>query len=83
MNSLLAAKRPKDISKEDWEKMWNNSHYLLQPFADVMKAMLESRDTVKGDDFDCPNHYAKLAYELGQKEMLKQLLNILPPTVQK
>ena len=83
MNSLLAQAKPKDISQEKWVEMWNNSTYLLQPLADVLKKQLDELDKVKGDDFACPNHYAKLAFQAGAKERLKFVLSLLPPTVEK
>lgn len=83
MNSLLANAKPKDISKEKWMEMWNNSHYLLQPLADVIKGLVAELDKVKADDFACPNHYAKLAYQAGGKEKLKLILSLLPDSVDK
>jgi hypothetical protein len=40
-----------------------------------MKAEVSS---VKKDDFDCPNHYAKLAYNAGQEKMIDFIVSLLP-----
>jgi hypothetical protein len=83
MNSLLSQHRPKDSTPEEWEKLWNNAHYVLQPLADIIKKQIKELDGVKADDFNCPNHYAKLAFQAGAKERLKYILSLLPDSVEK
>lgn len=88
MNSLLSKHRPKDgegkqIAKEEWEKQWTNSHTLLQPLANVLKEMRDHPSSLRADDFDCPNHYAKLVAELVRKKVLEDILALLPDSVDK
>lgn len=78
MNSLLQHHRPNDISREDWDKTWNNSSYILQPLADVLSILIKDLEEIKNDDFDCPNHYAKLAFKEGTKQAFKKVLDWLP-----
>ena len=35
-------------------------------------------NNIKKDDFDCPNHYAKLSYQMGQTKMIEFVLSLLP-----
>jgi hypothetical protein len=35
-------------------------------------------NSIKKDDFDCPNHYAKLSYQMGQTKMIDFVLSLLP-----
>ncbi len=83
MNTLLMNARPKDMSKEDWEKLWNNSHPQLQPLADVLKTWLAREPSVRPGDFDCPNHYAKLVAEEVRKQTIQDILKLLPDSVEK
>ena len=78
MNSLLMKHRPSDITPDEWAKLWDNSSYTLEPLAKVLKELKSTVEDVKPDDFDCPNHYAKLAYEAGQKAILNKVLGLLP-----
>jgi hypothetical protein len=34
-------------------------------------------DDVKDDDFDSPNHYAKLMYRAGQLKMAQKIVDII------
>lgn len=63
--------------------MWGNSHYLLQPLADFLKVRIKNAELVKPSDFDCPNHYAKMAYEAGAKKAFLEILSLLPDSVDK
>jgi hypothetical protein len=81
MNKVLLNNKPKDISNEEFIKLWNNSSYILESLYKTLKAMEKELDTVKKDDFDCPNHYAKLAYNAGQCRMIDVVTNLLPNAV--
>lgn len=83
MNVLLMKHRPKDTPKEDWEKHWNNAHPTLQPLADAIKEMQEPLEKVVPNDFNCPNHYAKMVYEAARKQALQDVLNLLPNSCSK
>ena len=83
MNSLLAKHRPKDLDKEQWEKVWNNSHPQLQPLANVIKELMTTGNLVKPSDFETPNHYAKLVADLSRKAALQAVLDLLPDGVKK
>ena len=41
------------------------------------------RNFIKKDDFDCPNHYAKLAYNLGQIKAYEFIMSMLPDTAKR
>lgn len=78
INSVLLKNRPKDSSKEDFIRMWDNAGYTLQALNKSISDTKKSFDRVKSDDFDCPNHYAKLAYQAGYVEALTYVLSLLP-----
>ena len=81
MNKVLLNNKPKDISNEEFIKVWNNASYVLESLYKTLKDMEKELDTVKRDDFDCPNHYAKLAYNAGQSRMIDVVTNLLPNAV--
>jgi hypothetical protein len=81
MNKLLLNNKPKDTSNEEFIKLWNNSSYILESLYKTLKDIEKELDTVKKDDFDCPNHYAKLAYNAGQCRMIDIVTNLLPQGV--
>ena len=78
MNNLLIKHKPKDIETEAWKKMWDNSSYIFRPLVDVINQLVSTRETVREDDFDCPNHYAKLAFDAGMRKGLGMVLDMLP-----
>lgn len=83
MNNLLAKHRPSDTTQEKWEEHWNNQGYTLQPLAKALIDMKKDLGSVKRDDFDTPNHYAKLVSELAQVEIINRILSMLPDSVEK
>lgn len=83
MNALLAKHRPKGMEKDKFEEMWKNSHPQLQPLADVLKELRDREPSIRPDEFDCPNHYAKLVAELVKKRTLQDILDLLPDSVSK
>jgi hypothetical protein len=78
MNSLLCKNRPKDSSAEEFEKAWNNSSYTLEALYKTIKQLQEECKTVRRTDFDCPNHYAKLAFEAGMLAAYDKIVDMLP-----
>lgn len=78
MNNLLLSKRPKDSDKDEFIKAWNNSQYVLECLADVLKDLMEQNNKVNKDDFDCPNHYAKLAFQAGENKAYAFILSLMP-----
>jgi hypothetical protein len=80
MNKLLLNNKPKDISNEKFTEMWNNSGYSLEALYKTLLVMKGELSSIKKDDFDCPNHYAKLAYNLGQEKMIDLIVSMLPET---
>jgi hypothetical protein len=84
MNNLLAKHKPVDVeSQEQWEKDWERSSWVLQPFANALKDMLKGLETIKPDDFDCHNHYARLVAQQMKKQTIDQILAMFPSTVDK
>jgi GTPase Era involved in 16S rRNA processing len=78
MNALLMKNRPKDMSKEEWEKLSANSHVQLEPLANTIRELMDQGAGVRPDDFDCPNHYAKLVADLARRKTLGDILAMLP-----
>tara|TARA_R110000822_G_scaffold120579_4_gene254045 strand:- start:297 stop:548 length:252 start_codon:yes stop_codon:yes gene_type:complete len=78
MNKLLLNNKPKDITNEEFTKIWNNSSYVLESLYKTLVDIDKELNNVKKDDFDCPNHYAKLAYNAGQSRMIELVTSLLP-----
>lgn len=78
MNHSLLAKRPKDSSKEEFTKSWDNCGYTLSALALLLTELIEQNNKVTKDDFDCPNHYAKLAFQAGENKAYEYVLSLLP-----
>ena len=83
MNKLLLNNKPKDSSNEEFTKAWNNSSYTLEALYKTLYTLKEDISNIKKDDFDCPNHYAKLAYNLGQIKAYEFIMSMLPDTAKK
>ena len=78
MNKLILNNKPKDTSNEDFIKTWNNSSYVFEVLYKTLLSIQKDLDNIKRDDFDCPNHYAKLAYNAGQSKMIDVVVAMLP-----
>ena len=78
MNKILLNNKPKDISNEEFTKLWNNSTYVLETLYNTLVVLNKELITTKKDDFDCPNHYAKLAYNAGQIKAYDFIVSLLP-----
>ena len=83
MNKVLLNNKPKDSSNEEFIKAWNNSSYTLEALYKTLLVLKEEINSIKKDDFDCPNHYAKLAYNLGQMKAFDLIISMLPDTAKK
>jgi hypothetical protein len=83
MNKLLLNNKPKDISNEEFTKLWNNSTYVLETLYNTLLVLNKELTSTKKDDFDCPNHYAKLAFNLGQSKIIEQIVTMLPDGVKR
>jgi hypothetical protein len=80
MNKLLLNNKPKDSSNEEFIKAWNNSSYTLEALYKTLLVLKEELNNIRKDDFDCPNHYAKLAFNLGQIKAYEFIISMLPDT---
>lgn len=78
MNKLLLNNKPIDTTNEEFIKLWNNSGYTLQAMYKTLLILKEEINNIKKDDFDCPNHYAKLAFNLGQIKNIDYVISLLP-----
>jgi hypothetical protein len=83
MNKLLLNNKPKDITNEEFIKLWNNSTYVLETLYNTLLVLNKELTLTKKDDFDCPNHYAKLAFNLGQSKIIEQIVTMLPDGVKR
>lgn len=78
MQVVLSRHKPKDISREEFNQLWENAGYTLQPLYKTIQESRSSKESIKENDFDCPNHYAKLAYRAGFIEALDYVCSLLP-----
>ena len=78
MNKLLLNNKPKDSTNEEFTKVWNNSSYALEALYKTLVSINKELSTTKKDDFDCPNHYAKRAFNLGRSKIIEQIISLLP-----
>jgi hypothetical protein len=83
MNKLLLKNKPSNTSNEEFEKLWNNSSVSLEALYKTLEDTKAEISSIKKDDFDCPNHYAKLAYNLGQLKMADLVISMLPDSAKK
>lgn len=78
MKSALTKHIPKTTTKEDFEKTWNNSSYVMEPLVKHLEELVNSLTIMTEDDFNVSNHYALLAYRGGKIALAKELLELLP-----
>jgi hypothetical protein len=78
MNKLLLNNKDNNITEEEFTKIWNNASVPLEALYKTLLVMKAEVSSVKKDDFDCPNHYAKLAYNAGQEKMIDFIVSLLP-----
>lgn len=77
MKAVLAKHKPSDVDQEKWVEHWGNAKYTLDPLVKAIEELTKDIDDVKEDDFDSPNHYAKLMYRAGQVKMAKRIVDII------
>lgn len=80
MNGLLLQNRPKDLTEEQFKKMWDNSAYLLEAFYKTIQNF-RPKEKVSPTDFDCPNHYAKLVAEAASRDIVDKIIDLLPKSL--
>lgn len=78
MNSQLLNNRAKDSTPEEFKKAWDNSGYVMEALWKTIDGYIVENNKVKKDDFNCPNHYAQLAYQAGLIEAYTRVLSLLP-----
>jgi len=78
MNTLLLKHKSNTITKEEFTKLWNNNSICLEALYGTLLELKQEITSIKRADFDCPNHYAKLAYNLGQQKMIETIVDLLP-----
>lgn len=83
MKAILMKYKPKDKTKEEFTKAWEAAGSVLQPLADVLIEMRDQKGVIRHDDWETPNHYAKLVAELAEKQMVEFILDLLPDSVDK
>lgn len=80
MKTCLLKHKPKDVSQEEFQKVWENIGYSLQALRGAIEEQMKNNNNITPGDFDCPNHYAKLAYQAGENKGLAFVLSLLPET---
>ena len=60
--------------------MWENSSYVLESLFKTIKDLTPS-ETIKGNDFDIPNHYEKLVWQMAQRELAQKILDLFPSKI--
>ena len=83
MNKLLLNNKPKDVTNEEFIKLWNNNGYTLGCLYTTLLMLKEELNNIKKDDFDCSNHYAKLAYNMGQIKNIDFIISLLPDSAKR
>lgn len=78
MRAILSKHKPIDCNKEQWESTWNNMGYGLSTLCKALEEMKSSTNKVSPDDFNVPNHYAKLAFEAGKRQAYQEVIDMLP-----
>lgn len=80
MNKLILNNKPINTTNEEFTKAWNNSGFVFEALYKTMLQIKKDIDNIKREDFDCPNHYAKLAYNAGQSKIIDTIVSMLPET---
>lgn len=80
MKSCLLKHKPKDVTSEEFEKTWENIGYSLVALRSLLDELIVANNEVKRADFDCPNHYAKLAFQSGENRAYEFIKSLLPET---
>tara|TARA_R110000868_G_scaffold218220_6_gene468457 strand:- start:1026 stop:1277 length:252 start_codon:yes stop_codon:yes gene_type:complete len=80
MNKLILNNKPINTTNEEFTKAWNNSSFVFEALYKTMLQIKKDIDNIKREDFDCPNHYAKLAYNAGQSKIIDTIVSMLPET---
>ena len=83
MNHSLLKHKPKEVSSDEFNKTWDNIGYTLQALVSLLDELVENNNKVKKDDFDTPNHYAKLAFQAGENKAYEYIKSLLPETAKK
>ena len=78
MRTALSKHKPKDVSKEEFEKSWNNMQWGLSVLYKALDELKSSTNSVKAEDFNIPNHYALLAYQAGKRQAYQEVIDMLP-----
>jgi hypothetical protein len=78
MQALLKRFKPKDSTDTKWEEAWDNSGYALEPLYKALEHLKQEIETINKDDFNCPNHYAKLMWREGQLKAYNTIIGLLP-----
>jgi hypothetical protein len=78
VNTLLTKHKPSDLSKEDFAVVWSNAGYSLVALNGALNELIGTLRDIKASDFDCPNHYAKLAYQAGMVKAYENVIAMLP-----
>lgn len=67
----------KSDDPESFKKTWAAIRPSLEHLEELLSDFVKELDSVTSNDFDCPNHYAKLAYKMGQAEAYKKVIELL------
>lgn len=78
MQALLNRFKPKDSTDAKWAETWDNAGYALEPLYLALEYLKQEIETVNKDDFNCPNHYAKLMWREGQIKAYNTIIGLLP-----
>lgn len=80
MKACLLKHKPKDVTTEEFQKTWDNVGYSLSALRSLLDELISDNNEVKRADFDCPNHYAKLAFQSGENRAYEFIKSLLPET---
>jgi hypothetical protein len=77
MKSNLAKHKPADMTPEEFNRAWDNSGYILEPLALVLKEFISTRRALNEADFASGN-VGSLAFKAGEAAMADKILDLLP-----
>lgn len=78
MKESLLRHKPKDSTREEFTKAWEGAGYTLEPLYKAIETFKREIDNVSSEDFNCPNHYARMVWREGQLKAYNNILSLLP-----
>lgn len=78
MNSLIMKHKPKESSRDEFRETWEAGSYVMTPLYNLLTELAQEKETIKEDDFDCPNHYQRMIYREAKRQAYLEIRDLLP-----